>query len=115
MEANRISAIIPNIEVLDERMENPLIIPVVTINSQISLIIQPHAIIILNRELKIKVNRISVDWKGLEKANTTVKLLKERCMQFRNNYLMVGNVMPRTFKLHYMPRSTIGTLPSQRA
>jgi hypothetical protein len=102
--ANRILAIILNIEVLDERIVNPLIISVVTLNTQISFIIQPHAIIILTRELKIKAYRISVGWKGLEEANTTAKLSKERCMQFRNNYLMVGSVMPKTSKLLFMWR-----------
>jgi hypothetical protein len=100
--ANGISTEIFNIEALYERMANPLIIPVVSINSQISFIIQPHAIIILIRELKNKANRISVGWKELEEANTTAKLSKKQCMQFRNNYLMVGSVMPKTFNMLFM-------------
>ena len=56
--ANRILAIIPIIVVLNERMANRLIIPVVTINTLISLINLPHAIIILIRELRRGANRI---------------------------------------------------------
>jgi hypothetical protein len=102
--ANSTLAIIINIEVLTERMANLLIIPVVTINTQISFIIQPYAIIFLTRELKNKANRKSAGWKGLEEANTIAKLSKARCMLFRNNYLMVGSVMPKTSKLLFMWR-----------
>jgi hypothetical protein len=74
-------------------MANRLIIPVVTINTLISLINLPHAIIILAR--RNKANRISVVWKGLEEAYTIAKWSKERCMLSRNIYLMVGSDMPR--------------------
>ena len=102
--AIRILAIIPIIEDLIEGMENRLIIPVVTINILTSLINIPHAIIILIREIRRRANRILVVWKELEEGNIIVRLSKVLCLQYRNNYRMVGSVMPRTSKLLFMWR-----------
>ena len=56
------------------RMEIPTINPVVIISTPRKLIIIPHAMLILIRDLEIKTKLILVDWKGRAEENITAKL-----------------------------------------
>jgi hypothetical protein len=87
------------------RMEIPTINPVVKISTAKNIIIIPHAMLILIRDLKIETSLILVVWKGRAETNTIAKLSKKLCMQYRNNYLMVGSDIPKTSKLLFMWRT----------
>jgi hypothetical protein len=56
-----------------ERIDIPTINPVVTISTQRKIIIIPHAMSILLRDLEIKTKPILVVWKGRAEANTIAK------------------------------------------
>ena len=92
-------------KVLFERMEITIINPVVTISIQNKIIIIPHAMSILNRDLRFRTHRILVDWKGIHEANTIAKWSKEQCSRYRSKYLMEGSDILKTSKLRFMWRT----------
>jgi hypothetical protein len=55
------------------RIEIPILNTVVIISTPSKIIIITHAMLILSRDLEIKIKVILVDWRGIHEANTIAK------------------------------------------